>query len=92
MQTGIFQELARGDAFLRVGQAQEAAPSPPGTPHWVSYGGGEAILLAILLLVVSGGFAYAGKRLRAPLAITRPGGVAAGFMITIWLLEHRTFI
>ena len=55
-------------------------------PSWVSYGGGEAILLAIVLLVVAGGFAYAGKRLRAPLRVTRPGGIAAGFMIAIWLL------
>ncbi len=53
---------------------------------WISYGGGEAILLAIVLLVVAGGFAYAGKRLRAPLEITRPGGAVAGFMIAIWLL------
>jgi hypothetical protein len=48
--------------------------------------------LAILLLLVSGGFAYAGKRLRTPLAITRPGGVAAGFMITIWLLAIYTVV
>jgi hypothetical protein len=53
---------------------------------WISYGGGEAILLAIVLLVVASGFAYAGKRRRAPLAITRPGGAVAGFMIAIWLL------
>jgi hypothetical protein len=53
---------------------------------WISYGGGEAILLAIVLLVVASGFAYAGKRLRAPLVITRPGGAVAGFMIAIWLL------
>ena len=39
-----------------------------------------------MLLVVASGFAYAGKRLRAPLKITRPGGIAAGFMIAIWLL------
>ena len=57
---------------------------------WVSYGGGEAIFLAIVLLVVAGGFAYAGKRLRAPLRITRPGGTVAGFMIAIWLLALYT--
>jgi hypothetical protein len=42
--------------------------------------------LAIGLLVVAGGFAYAGKRLRIPLRVTPPGGVAAAFMIAIWLL------
>src|SRR5215472_15309119 len=44
---------------------------------WVSYSGGEAMLLAMVLLVVAGGFAYAGKRLRAPLKITPPGSPAA---------------
>ena len=29
---------------------------------WISYDGGEAILLAIVLLVVAGGFAYAGSK------------------------------
>ena len=57
---------------------------------WVSYGGGEAIFLAIVLLVVAGGFACAGTRLRAPLRITRPGGTVAGFMIAIWLLALYT--
>jgi hypothetical protein len=78
--------VARADALLWLAQAQGAAP-PPYTPDsWISYGSGEAILLAIVLLVVAGGFAYAGKRLRAPVAITRPGGITAGFMIAIWLL------
>jgi hypothetical protein len=40
----------------------------------------------IVLLVIASGFAYAGKRLRAPLRLTQPGGTAAGFMIAIWLL------
>jgi hypothetical protein len=35
---------------------------------------------------VAGGFAYAGKRLRAPLGVMRPRGIATGFMIAIWLL------
>jgi hypothetical protein len=83
--------LARADALLRLAQAQRAAPPPPYAPDsWVSYGGGEAILLAIVLLVVASGFAYAGKRLRAPLAITRPGGTVAGFMIATWLLAIYT--
>ena len=84
--------LARADALLRLAQAQRAAPPPDAyrPAHWVSYGGGEAILLAIVLLVVAGGFAYAGKRLRAPLRVTRPGGTAAAFMIAIWLLAIYT--
>jgi hypothetical protein len=46
--------------------------------------------LAIVLLVVASGFAYAGKRLRAPLELKRPGGTTAGFMIAIWLLAIYT--
>jgi hypothetical protein len=79
------EKSARGGGLLGVAQAQEAG-APHADPHWVAYGGGEAILLAIVLLAVAGGFAYAGKRLRAPLAVTPPGRVAAGFMIAIWLL------
>jgi hypothetical protein len=62
------------------------APTPYAPASWISYGGGEAVLLAIVLLVIASGFVYAGKRLQAPLRITQPGGVAAGFMVAIWLL------
>ena len=82
--------LPRVDALLRLAQAQEVLPLPYAQAHWVSYGGGEAILLAILLLLVASGFAYAAKRLPAPLRVTRPGATAAGFMITIWLLAIYT--
>ena len=61
--------LAHADALLT--QAQGAAPPPYAPASWISYGGGEAILLAIVLLAVASGFAYAGKWLRAPLRITR---------------------
>ena len=86
--SGMSERLARADALLRLAQAHGAAPTPDvyQPASWVSYGGGGAILLAIVLLVVAGGFAYAGKRLRAPLKVTRPGGIAAAFMIAIWLL------
>jgi hypothetical protein len=82
--------LARIDAPLRFAQDQGAAPRPYTPPSWVSYGDGAAILLVIVLLVVAGGFAYAGKRLHAPLEVRRPGGTAAGFMIAIWLLAIYT--
>lgn len=71
--------------------SQGAAP-PYAPASWISYGGGAAIVLAIVLLVVAGGFAYAGKLLRAPLRITRPGGTVATFMIAIWLLALYTII
>ena len=88
----LVSPLARTDALLRLAQAQGAAPPPYAPASWVSYGGGEAILLAIVLLVVASGFAYAGKRLRAPLEVTRPGGTVAGFMIAIWLLAIYTVV
>ena len=49
--------LARADALLRLAQAQGATAPPYVPASWVSYGGGEAILLAIVLLVVASGFA-----------------------------------
>jgi hypothetical protein len=85
--------LARADALLWLAQAPGAAPPPTsGAAHWVSYTGGAAILLAIVLILLAGGFAYAEKRLRAPLAVTHPGATAAGFMIAIWLLAIYTVI
>ena len=92
MGSGIFQGLAGGDALLRLVQARQAAPPPYSPVSWNPYGGGEAILLAIVLLLVASGFAYAGKQLRVPLRVTRPGGVVAGFMIAIWLLTIYTVI
>ncbi len=80
--------LARADALRRLVQAQGARPSAP--PSWISYGGGEAIVLAIVLLLVAGGFAYAGTRLRDPVGVKAPGGTAAGLMIAIWLLAIYT--
>jgi hypothetical protein len=79
--------LARTDALLRLAQAQGAASQPYAPASWVSYDEGESIFLAVVLLVMAGGFAYAGKRLHAPLWVRQPGGTAAGFMIAIWLLS-----
>jgi hypothetical protein len=76
-------------ALIQLAQTQGAAP-PHGAAHWVSYSGGAAIYLAIVLFVVAGGFAYAGRRLRVPLKVMRPEGAAAGFMIAIWLLAIYT--
>ena len=92
MGPGIAEGSACAGALLRLAQAQGAAPPPYMPASWISYGGGEAVLLAIVLLVVAGGFAYAGRRLRAPLEITRPGGAVAGFMIAIWLLALYTVL
>ena len=90
MKPGIFEDFARADALIQLAQAQGAAPPPHAAAHWVSYSGSAAIYLAIILLVVAGGFGYAGTRLRVPLKVMRPGSVAAGFMSAIWLLAIYT--
>ena len=79
-----------GAMFMPVA-ALTASPQSS-TAHWVSYGGSEAIILTIALLVAASGFAYAGKRLRTPLKIERPGATVAGFMIAIWLMTLYTVI
>ena len=84
------EDLTRADALIQLAQAQGVAPPPHAAAHWVSYSGGAAIYLAIVLLVVASGFAYAGRRLRVPFEVTRPEGAAAGFMIAIWLLAIYT--
>jgi hypothetical protein len=71
-------------------QATEA--SSQGTAHWVSYGSGEGVFLAIVLLGAAAGFVYAGTRLRTPLRVARPGATVAGFMFAIWLLAIYTVI
>jgi len=66
----------------------------PSAPYgdWVSYGSGEAAVLAIVLAAVAGAFAYLGTRVRSPISIERPGRTFSGFMIAIWLLAIYTFI
>jgi hypothetical protein len=86
MKPEMSERSAHTDALLRIALAQGAAAGPHPAAHWVAYGRGEAISLTIILLVAAGGFVYAGKRMRTPLKVTRPGGIAAGFLIVIWLL------
>jgi hypothetical protein len=83
--------LERSGAQLWLAQTPSAARPPYSPPSWISYSGAETILLAIVLLVVAGGFVYAGKRLRASIRITRPCGTVAGFMIAIWVLAICDF-
>ena len=65
-------------------------PRPFSPPSWISYGGGEAIFLTIVLLVVGCGFLYAGKRLHTPLRIAPPGSSVAWLLIAIWTLAVCT--
>lgn len=92
MKPGMSERLTHADALIQLAQTQGAAPPPHVWAHWVSYGDDAAIYLAIVLLVVASGFAYAGIQLSVPLKIKRPGAAAAGFMIAIWLLAIYTVI
>jgi hypothetical protein len=88
----ISEGLVGANPILWLAQVQGAAPPPSPSAHWVSYNGSEAIFLAIVLLAVAGGFAYAGRRLHVAFRVTRPGRTVAGFMIAIWLLSLYTVI
>jgi hypothetical protein len=54
---------------------------------WESYTGTGAIVLAILLLIVTGVLIYLGTRLRLPLAPKRPGKAVTTFMLLLWFLS-----
>jgi hypothetical protein len=51
MGPGISEGSARAGAFLRLAQA-EGTPPPYIPAPWIAYGGGEAILVVIVLLAV----------------------------------------
>jgi ABC-2 type transport system ATP-binding protein len=53
---------------------------------WVSYGGDARIELAVGLLAVAGGAAYAGARLRRPLQAARPAASVVVLMFTLWII------
>jgi hypothetical protein len=58
---------------------------------WVPYSGLEAVILAVVLLIIGLVFAYAGFRLKSPLGVKRPGRGVAVFMVIIWVLSIPTF-
>ncbi len=66
-------------------------PPLPLHDSWLSYQGGGAALLAVILSTVALVFAYAGTRLRTPICIRRPEPTVSGFMIAIWGLAIVTF-
>jgi hypothetical protein len=74
------------DSIIR---AKTAAPQY-GT--WFSYDGTARIWLAVILLIVAGGLAYWGTRLRHPIAVARPGRRAAVVMLVTWALAIVTFL
>jgi F0F1-type ATP synthase assembly protein I len=51
MRPGMSEALAHADALFWLAQGQETRPARE--PSWVSYGGGEAIILTIVLLMAA---------------------------------------
>jgi hypothetical protein len=51
---------------------------------WVSYGGTARIGLAVVLLAVAAGAAYAATRLPLPARLARPGETATTIMVVAW--------
>jgi hypothetical protein len=86
----LMLRLPHPDAPLQLARAKETVLRPYSPPSWVSYGPGEAALLAIVLFVVACGFIYGGKRLHTPLKIVRPGSTVAWLLIAIWSLAVCT--
>jgi hypothetical protein len=59
---------------------------------WFSYSGSARIDLAIVLVAVGAGVAYAGTRLRRPVRLPKPGDTAIGIMVVVWLLAIVAFL
>jgi len=59
---------------------------------WAPYTGADAMLLAVVLLVVAVVFAYLGLRLKAPGAPARPGKATSLLLVLIWLVSLLAFV
>lgn len=59
---------------------------------WISYSGTGRIVLAVALLAVAGGLAYAGRRLPRPIQVARPGRAVVTFLLLSWLVSIMTFL
>ena len=58
---------------------------------WISYSGTARVVLALVLLIVAGGTAYAGTRLPLPARAPRPGQKTANFMLAAWIAAMTAF-
>ena len=58
---------------------------------WATYSPTDALLLALILVAIAAVLFWTGTRIRAPIAVARPGPVVTGFLIAIWVLSVATF-
>ncbi len=59
---------------------------------WSPYGGSNAIILAVGLLVITSVCIYLAIRLHHPIEVKRPGKFIGVFIVVIWLLSVTTFL
>ncbi len=59
---------------------------------WIGYGGAARIGLAVVLLAVAGGVAYAGVRWPGPFPARKPRPAVANLMIAVWVLAITVFL
>jgi hypothetical protein len=59
---------------------------------WIGYSGAARIGLAVVLLAVAGGVAYAGTRWPGPFQARRPRPAIANLMIAVWILAITVFL
>ena len=59
---------------------------------WIGYSGTARIGLAVVLLAVAGGLAYAGTRWPGPFPARRPRPAVASLMLAVWVLAIAAFL
>lgn len=57
---------------------------------WRPYVGGDALLLALVLLIIGSVLAYLGTKLHQPLKVQRPGRTVSVLLVMIWILAFAT--
>ncbi len=59
---------------------------------WTAYSGGGSIILAVVLLIITGLFVFAALRLRQPISVKTPGKATGFLIVLLWLLSVMTFL
>lgn len=59
---------------------------------WASYSGGGAVILAVVLLLITGALLVGALRLPHPLTFKRPGRTLGALLVVLWLLSALTFL
>jgi len=59
---------------------------------WYPYAGSSSIILAVVLLIVTGVLLYFATRLHHPVAVKRPGRFLSVALVVMWLLSVTTWL